>query len=183
MHGDFLMEVDLAKIKPVLERISGFLDKMNLNYGEIEVEDIPALIMTFTFEDEEEDDAIGNSNHQFLVIITTDGEWIAIKSLVGSQKDIPSENICDVYLLCLQANYALEEVTFSADKDGDIFVEADMLADVRFEDFREEFNSLILGMQVFTDIMKKYGVGVIDTAKQKNSKSIRNYTLKEIIYT
>ncbi len=177
------MEIDLDKIKPVLKRISEYLDKMELNYGEIEVDDIPALIMSFSFDESEEKETKSEKElYQFLVIITTDGEWIAIKSLVGSREEIPKEHLCDIYLDCLKANYALEELTFSADKDGDIFVEADMLADVRFEDFKEEFSSLVLGMQVFIDLMKKYGVSKINTASKKSSKTIKRHTIKDLMY-
>ncbi len=182
------MEIDLEKIKPVLRRIEGYLDKMELNYGEIEVDEIPAIVLSFTFDDKEDDEKRTNEmektgiRNQFLVIITTDGEWIAIKSLVGSVKDLPSKHLCEIYQDCLQANYALEEVTFSADKEGDIFVEADMLSDTRFEDFREEFSSIVLGMRVFIDIIKKYGVGNVDTSQHKDSKEFHHITLKDVIY-
>ncbi len=45
--------------------------------------------------------------------------------------------------------------SFSADEEGHVYVEADMLPDIPFDDFRMEFNSLVVGIDYFLEVLDK----------------------------
>lgn len=141
-----------------LNKISKYLDKMGIPYknqdlGSESKSKFPALLCTYRFE----------NKHNFDVIVYSIGEWINIKCLVLRRKKIPSHFLTDIYELCLQLNYDLPEVTFSANK-GDIFIEMDALAESSFEDFAEEFKSIPVGITHFVEkVQELYGITIEDT--------------------
>ncbi len=148
------------KMETNLDKVSRWLEKLEVSHTKtsIQLEDgseIPIIVTTYTVP----------PDNSFLVMIGGDGEWIRIKTLVAEKTHLPADQLQDIYYQCLLGNFILDEVTFSADRRGNIFIEADMLANTRFEDFREEFFSIATGIHYFLDFMKKYGKKSLDTSQ------------------
>ncbi len=148
------------KMEVNLDRVSRWLEKLEVAHTKtsIELEDgyeIPIIVTTYTVP----------PDNGFLVMIGGDGDWIRIKTLVAEKTQLPEDKLQEIYYHCLLGNFILDEVTFSADRKGNIFIEADMLANTRFEDFKEEFFSIATGIHYFLDFMKKYGKKSLDTSR------------------
>ncbi len=131
-----------------LAKVAEFLDKMGIPYTKDKLggEDKPPVLLT----------AYRTRGKEFLVVVMADEKWIRIKARVlnlSEAEDLKkdSELIMKIYHLALVGNFYLDEVTFSADKDGNLYVEADMLSTVSFDTFKEEFNSLAVGIDYFLD--------------------------------
>ena len=89
--------------------------------------------------------------YTFQVQIRASEKWINAKALVAFVKDIPAQERCNLYHKVLLTNWELNEVTFSADHDGDIWLETDMPTDSTKENFEIEFNSIPFGLTYFVD--------------------------------
>ncbi len=97
-------------------------------------------------------------DHDFDLLVMSDGEWVHVKARVFQMQgdlQLNYEFKAALYHLCLLGNFYLNEVTFSADDEGNVYVEADMLPDIPYEDFRMEFNSLALGIDYFFEVLEK----------------------------
>ncbi|WP_371803475.1 hypothetical protein [Candidatus Lokiarchaeum ossiferum] len=151
-------------------KIALHLDQINIPYrfqdiGDQEDKIFPALICTFRVE-----------NLEFDVIIYNLNKWIHIKTLVMDTADLSSDILLKVYELCLELNYDLPEVTFSAFQKN-IFIEVDCLVDVDFDDFKAEFLSIGDGIEAFISTIKQRQNISIQSTKgfvpDKNSKMRR----------
>ncbi len=153
---------DWDKMEANLDKVSRWLEKLEVSHTRTSISlddgyDIPILLTTYTV----------SPSNKFLVMIGGDGTWIRIKTLVAEKSQLPEYLLQEIYYHCLLGNFILDEVTFSADRKGNIFIEADMLASTRFEDFKEEFFSIATGIHYFLDFMKKFGQQSLDTSSTK----------------
>ncbi|MFQ5820572.1 MAG: YbjN domain-containing protein [Candidatus Heimdallarchaeota archaeon] len=136
----------------VIEKIAEWLEKMDLKI--IRIDDEPKIVVNYQIED-----------HIFQVQLIVGDEWINVKSLIAFVKDIPSSERRKLYKKVLNANWALNEVTFSADpEEGNIWVETDMPSDTTFENFQVEFSSIPFGINYFiTQIAPTISFAIRDT--------------------
>jgi len=114
-----------------LEKIAEHLDEMQVPYsfkeiGNNENDTFPAIICTYRY-----------SNLDFDVVIYNITEWIHVKALIMNASNFSSKALLTIYELCLELNYDLPEVTFSA-SEKNIYIEVDCLVDVDFDDFKAE---------------------------------------------
>jgi hypothetical protein len=100
----------------------------------------------------------------FLVRVIVGETWINILALVGLVKELSPTEQRNLYRACLTANYMMPEVTFSADREGDVYVEADMPTDTTEDNFKIEFQSVVFGIKYFMEqIAPKINYEVKDT--------------------
>jgi len=104
------------------------------------------------------------SEKTFLVKIIVGKKWINILALIALTKNLSSTEEKNLYRACLTANFMLPEVTFSADMEGNIYIESDMPTDTTEDNFKIEFQSVIFGIKYFIDeIAPKIKYKVQDT--------------------
>ena len=136
-----------------IEKVAEWLEKMDLKI--IRVEDEPKIVVNYQIED-----------HVFQVQLIASDQWINAKALVAFVEGIPKSELRKLYRNVLAANWALNEVTFSADPEqGNIWCETDMPSDTTFENFEVEFSSIPFGIKHFiTEIAPTVAFDVQDTA-------------------
>ncbi len=145
-----------------LEKVSGWLQELGIGHRKelIPLQDIDLPVITTTY-------SVGNKD--FLVLIGGDGKWIRIKTLVATPDQLPQDQLKEIYFSCLRANFALDEVTFSADDSGNLYVEADMIATTNFESFKEELMSIGNGITFFMNYMNQLGSAIDGTKNARTS--------------
>jgi len=135
-----------------LDKVEGWLKNMNLK---ILSKDKERSMLTLLFL---------ISEKTFLVRVIVGERWIHILALVALIKGLSSTEQKNLYRACLTANFMMPEVTFSADREGDIYVEADMPTNTSEDNFKIEFQSVIFGIKYFMDkIAPKINYAVKDT--------------------
>ena len=139
-----------------LEKVSGWLQELGIGHRKelIPLQDIDLPVITTTY-------SVGDKD--FFVLIGGDGKWLRIKTLVATPEQLPQNHLQEIYFACLRANFALDEVTFSADEGGNLYVEADMIATTNFESFKEELMSIGNGITFFINYMSQLGNTVSGT--------------------
>ena len=74
--------------------------------------------------------------------------------IANAPRTKPDRLRLQLYQKLLEANFALNEVTFSLSPGGDVFVEADMPIDTDYLNFESEYGSIEFGVEYFlTEIM------------------------------
>ena len=135
-----------------LDKVEGWLKNMDLK---ILSKDKERSMLTLLFL---------ISEKTFLVRVIVGERWIHILALVALIKGLSSTEQKNLYRACLTANFMMPEVTFSADREGDIYVEADMPTNTSEDNFKIEFQSVIFGIKYFMDkIAPKINYAVKDT--------------------
>ncbi len=165
-----MSNLDYEKIDKMLNTIDEYLKSLNIPFNRNEIlldpdtkEKLPVIETVYK-----------HKNKEFLVILGGDGTWIRIKALVAKVDDLPANKLQYIYQQCLYANFVYDEVTFSSDRNGNIFVEADMLATSDLESFKHEFFSIAVGIDFFENLLEKLG---------SEAKSTRGFSIENIIYS
>jgi hypothetical protein len=140
--------------KEIVDKVYSWLECMELK-GIIKAENEPRLIVNFGIED-----------HVFQVHVLVTEKWINAKALIAYVADIPRTEREKVYRFCLNANFELNEVTYSTDPDqGNIWVEVDMPCETTFDNFKIEFGSIPFAIHHFvTEIAPKIDFSIRDTS-------------------
>jgi hypothetical protein len=73
--------------------------------------------------------------------------WIQIAARLAKASDIPEDKKAQIMEEMLKANYELNEVTFSMDKEGNCYSENDVPKVSNFENFRSEFTAVPFGIR------------------------------------
>ena len=130
-----------------LEKIKTFLKMMEIN--EIIEKPDESIIDVPLKLDLQPNESLELTNRIF---ITKEG-WILIKCLLMFSHDIPEDPkvIKSLWGNLLQGNFDYPEITYSLDKECNIFVETDMLVTTTFENFQCEYNSLKEGALNYFD--------------------------------
>ncbi|WP_457557519.1 hypothetical protein [Candidatus Harpocratesius sp.] len=163
--------------KKNLEKMGQYLDNLGIPFKHQDIGDksedkFPTLICTYRFEEK----------HNFDVIIYSVEEWIHVKCLVLKVNRLKPKLRCKLYEMCLQLNYDLPEVTFSANK-GDIYIEIDALAEISFEDFTAEFQSISQGISIFIEnIQNQYDIDILDTNGEEHTGIYRKKRIFHNVY-
>ncbi|MEX2720194.1 MAG: hypothetical protein Q6362_002095 [Candidatus Wukongarchaeota archaeon] len=144
----------MSNVEETVNKIYSWLEEMELK-GIIKVGGENRLIVNFGIED-----------HVFQVHVLVTEKWINAKALIAYVADMPRSEVKKVYRLCLNANFELNEVTYSTDPDqGNVWVEVDMPCGSSFENFKVEFGSIPFGIHHFvTEIVPKIDFSVRDTS-------------------
>ncbi|MFQ5980172.1 MAG: hypothetical protein ACE5OZ_18725 [Candidatus Heimdallarchaeota archaeon] len=117
------------------DEVGLWLDKMGLKHK------LDSKKMTFSVIYEE-----GGQNWDIRVFVGK--HWIQIAAQIAKASDIPDNKKEFVFASLLQANYELNEVTFSMDKAGCIYSENDVpKVGAAFENFRSEFIAVPFGIR------------------------------------
>jgi len=140
-----------SKAKEELNVVGIYLKKMDVPYDLIDMideegEKSPAIVTTYQHKD-----------YEFEVTIRHHGDWINVYCFILDTSGLDNDVERVLYKTCLELNYLLPEVTFSAHKD-DLYIEADMLVGVPFKDFEAEFNSIALGINQFVALLAPRGL-------------------------
>ena len=139
-----------------LTEVGTYLEKMDIPHDLVDIEDSegkrnPAIVTNYKCRD-----------YQFEVTIRNNEDWINVYCFVLDTSELDDDALLSIYKACLELNFRLPEVTFSAWEDS-IYIEADMLVGVPFKDFAAEFNSIALGIDHFVDLLKPREVTISDT--------------------
>jgi len=135
-----------------LDKVEGWLKNMDLK---ILSKDKERSMLTLPFL---------ISEKTFLVRVIVGEKWINILALVALIKGLSSTEQKNLYRACLTANFMMPEITYSADREGDIYVEADMPTNTSEDNFKIEFQSVIFGIKYFMDkIAPKINYAIKDT--------------------
>ncbi|GAB4325602.1 MAG: hypothetical protein Kow0069_31690 [Promethearchaeota archaeon] len=76
-------------------------------------------------------------------------KWIQVKLLLMRGSEVPANLREKLYALLLQANFNLNEVTYSLSENGDVYVETDMPSDTEYDNFQVEYGSVEFGAEYF----------------------------------
>ncbi|GAB4315025.1 MAG: hypothetical protein Kow0069_16670 [Promethearchaeota archaeon] len=76
-------------------------------------------------------------------------KWLQVKVLLMRNEHVPPKVRADLHRMLLEANFSLNEVTYSLDADLDVFVETDMPVDTDFDNFAVEYGSVEFGVNYF----------------------------------
>ncbi len=141
----------VSQLEENLSKISKHLDQMGIIYTRTSFPtkdgEVPCLVATHRVRD-----------FDFDLITIASEDWVHVKARVLSlTNEMKNDNDfkAAVYHVCLLGNFYLNEVTFSADDEGNIYVEADMLPDVDHDGFQQEYKSLLVGIDYFLDFLHK----------------------------
>ena len=135
---------DLEKEKENLAQTGKYLEQLGIAYGVKNVLNeeggmFPCIFTTYQYK-----------GYTFDLTIQNIGDWIIMKCLILDLSTFSDEQVLSLYELGLDLNYILPETTFSAHKRK-LYVEADMVLGASFEDFKDNLNSIAVGIDVFTD--------------------------------
>jgi hypothetical protein len=141
------MSINKEKEIENLTEVGKYLTSMGITHTLDEIENgsvsFPALITSIRYEE-----------FEFDVIIYNKNDWINIKCLVLNSEGQPQNLLYEMYEQCLEANFNMNEVTFSV-SNKDVYLEADLLVGVALEDFQEELKSIAAGIKFFVDLVKE----------------------------
>jgi len=135
------------KREDVIKKAEGWLTELGFEYAREQVETgggerEPMLFIRFKGKEKLPD---------YDVQINARGEWVICKARLAVAKQIAKSKRAGVYGALLKANYRYSEVNFNLNDEGDVFVECDVHKDARTRTFEVEFNSLPIGMSIFTE--------------------------------
>ncbi|MHA2273648.1 MAG: hypothetical protein ACXACI_17490 [Candidatus Hodarchaeales archaeon] len=116
------------------KEVGEWLTKMGLKYK------LDSKKMTFSVIYEE-----GGKNWDIRVFVGK--HWIQIAARVAMASELPADKREEILEHVLKANYELNEVTFSMDKDGNLYSENDVPKVSNFENFRSEFTAVPFGIR------------------------------------
>ncbi len=80
-------------------------------------------------------------------------QWYQVAAQIIKGSNVPEDNNKRllIYQKLLQANFKLNEVTFSMDRDGNIYSENDIPKESNFENFRSEFTAVPFGIRYWLE--------------------------------
>ncbi|MFW9916890.1 MAG: hypothetical protein ACFFGZ_14890 [Candidatus Thorarchaeota archaeon] len=116
------------------KEVGEWLNKMGLKYK------LDSKKMTFSVIYEE-----AGKNWDIRVFVGK--HWIQIAARIAKASEIPADKREQILENILKANYELNEVTFSMDKDGNLYSENDVPKVSNFENFRSEFTAVPFGIR------------------------------------
>ncbi|HMF33744.1 MAG TPA: hypothetical protein VKK79_20130 [Candidatus Lokiarchaeia archaeon] len=76
-------------------------------------------------------------------------KWLNVKLMLIQAESVPDRLRLPLYEKLLQANFDLNEVTFSLSPSQDVFVEADMPVESDYLNFESEYGSIEFGVDYF----------------------------------
>ncbi len=79
-------------------------------------------------------------------------EWIEIKTLLATAEELPPEiaNQCKVYEILLRLANDFAELSFTIDKDGNLYARQNILVGaLSFDVFKEEYEAVVLSAVIF----------------------------------
>ncbi|MCR8487014.1 MAG: hypothetical protein NDP22_01205 [Crenarchaeota archaeon] len=95
-----------------------------------------------------------------IYIIFRPPEWIEMKTLLASGKELPSNlaNQCGVYEILLKLANDFAELSFSIDKEENLYARQNILVGaLSFDAFKEEYDALVLSAVIFRkELLKKF---------------------------
>jgi len=145
----------MVEREAVIEKVEGWLEKLGFNYAKEQVDSEgggkePVLYIRFRGKAKQPD---------FDVYIIARGDWILCRARLATADQIPKAKRAEFYRALLNAVFRYSEVSFSADDDGNIFVECDIHRTSDLRTFEEEFKSLPVGMGIFAEeLAPKFGI-------------------------
>jgi len=155
-----------------------FMSKVNINECHEKIKGFLKRLGTTEFKEDLEQHTIdvplklefksGDSIELNTRILTTNEGWILIKCLLMFNDTIPPDPEIheELWSKLLQGNFEYPEVTYSLDREYNIFVETDMPVGTTFENFESEYNSIRFGaINYFTKILPKINAEIqrVDT--------------------
>ncbi|MBD3404611.1 MAG: hypothetical protein GF411_00570 [Candidatus Lokiarchaeota archaeon] len=92
--------------------------------------------------------SLDGKSFKVIINVRVDG-WIQITALLIESKDIPAERKLEILEHLMKDNWELDDVTYSMDKDGNIYSENDIPGHSNVETFLTELNAVVYGAKRF----------------------------------
>lgn len=95
-----------------------------------------------------------------IYVIFRPPEWIEMKALLASGKELPPSiaSQCGVYEILLRLANDFAELSFSLDKEGNLYTRQNILVGaLSFDVFKEEYDAVVLAAVIFKkELIKKF---------------------------
>ncbi len=156
--------VNYEEEKKNLENIAKHLKTLKLDYEFVDLETsegekFPAIFTTYAYK-----------GYQFEMHIICNDDWVCAKCFILDTKKLEDPELTNaIYEFVLSLNFELPETTFSA-YDGELYLEADMNAEVDFDEFKREWDSIGSGLDIIVEEFAPKEVGLTSTTGEEEEE-------------